>query len=100
MRDDGHMLVIFLRIGQLCAAVLPFVCSAILLRGAGARRKAATWIVLALCTAVLVVLEFSLDGRLTFGTPTLLRDYSIMAAACIAFAAMPVSLLFSRSRKA
>lgn len=100
MRDDGHMLLIFLRVGQLGAAVLPLVACAVLCRRAGALRRWLTWAVVALCVLAVVLLEFSLDGRLTFGTPSLARDYGIMAAACAALFAVPGSLLLlPKSRK-
>lgn len=93
MRDDGHMLLIFLRVGQLAAAAMLLISTGLLLRGRSVRRKAVVWLSDILCAAVLVVLEFSLDGRLTFGTPTLLRDYSIMIAACAVMLAQPCALL-------
>ena len=98
MRDDGHMLLIFLRIGQLGAALLPIIASAVLLRGRSAAAKRGTWLTILICAALIVVLEFSLDGRLTFGNPTLLRDYSVMALACAALFAVPCSLLFSEKK--
>lgn len=98
MRDDGHMLLIFLRVGQLAAAAMLLVSTGLLLRGHGARRKWTVWLTEILCAAVLVVLEFSLDGRLTFGTPTLLRDYTIMAFICAAMLAQPLALLFEKQK--
>lgn len=93
MRDDGHMLLIFLRVGQLGAAVLQLWACAVLCRRASAVRRAATWTAVALCVLTVVLLEFSLDGRLTVGTPSLARDYGIMAAVCAALFAVPGSLL-------
>jgi len=52
-----------------------------------------------LCMAAVVVLEFSLDGRLTFGNPTLSRDWSLMAAACTALFAMPCMLLHAARKQ-
>jgi len=101
MRDDGHMLLIFLRVGQLAAALMPLIaCGFLTRRSMPARRKWTAWTLLALCAGAIVVLEFSLDGRLTFGTPTLLRDYSIMAAVCLVMFAVPCSLLFCKEKKA
>ncbi len=94
MRDDGHMLLIFLRVGQLAAAIMVIASTAILLKRAG--RKVVRWLVVACCVVIVVLLEFSLDGRLTFGQQTLLRDYSIMAAACVALFANAATLLFGR----
>lgn len=100
MRDDGHMLIIFLRVGQLAAFLMPLVCCGILSRRVKNQKLVtAAWIVVALCVAAVAALEFSLDGRLTFGNPTLARDWSLMACACAALFAMPCVLLHS-SRKA
>ena len=99
MRDDGHMLVIFLRIGQLAAFLMPLVVSILLSHRVKCKKAVClAWLVIALCVAAVVVLEFSLDGRLTFGTPTLLRDWSLMAAACAALFAT-VCLLLRKARK-
>lgn len=87
MRDDGHMLLIFLRIGQLGAALLPIVSAAVLCRRVGAKDRIATWAEVIVCALGVALLEFSLDGRLTIGQPSLLRDYSIMIVlAAILFA--------------
>ena len=94
MRDDGHMLIIFLRVGQLAAFLLPAVCCGILSRRVKNKKLVTiAWIVVALCVAAVAALEFSLDGRLTFGNPTLARDWSLMALACAALFAMPCMLL-------
>ena len=99
MRDDGHMLLIFLRIGQLGAAALVIAAWVILTKRASKAQKTAMWIELVVCVIAIVLLEFSLDGRLTFGNPTLLRDYSIMAAVCAVLFAHPCALLFQKARK-
>lgn len=98
MRDDGHMLLIFLRIGQIGAALLPIIACALLLKGQSRVVKQRTWIRVIACAALIVVLEFSLDGRLTFGNPTLLRDYTAMAVVCAALFSTPCSLLFSKNK--
>ena len=98
MRDDGHMLLIFLRIGQVGAALMPLIATGILLHGESAKRKMIAWLVQLICVALIVVLKFSLDGRLTFGTPTLLRDYSIMAVVCAVMFAQPCTLLWKKTR--
>ena len=101
MRDDGHMLLIFLRVGQLAAALAPLIaCGFLTRRSMPARSKWIAWILLILCAGAIVVLEFSLDGRLTFGTPTLLRDYSIMAAVCAVMFAVPCTLLMRGEKQA
>ena len=100
MRDDGHMLLIFLRVGQLGAALMPIIACGVLAKRVSTSRKVIAWLVVLLCTIGVVVLEFSLDGRLTIGTPTLLRDYSLMAVICAALFVNVCSMLFTRSDKA
>ncbi len=95
MRDDGHMLLIFLRVGQLAAALMAIIPIFLLL--GRARRKWLYSLIMLLCIALVVVLEFSLDGRLTFGTPTLLRDYTLMFIACACLLGSACSLLFRTS---
>ena len=99
MRDDGHMLIIFLRVGQLAAFLMPMICCILLSRRVKCKKAvAAAWIVVVLCVAAVAALEFSLDGRLTFGNPTLARDWSLMAIACAALFAAPCVLL-KKARK-
>lgn len=100
MRDDGHMLLIFLRVGQLGAAVLVIAAWVILSRRASRTQRIAMWAELAVCVLGIVLLEFSLDGRLTFGTPSLARDYTIMAALCAILFAHPCALLFQKEKAA
>lgn len=100
MRDDGHMLVIFLRIGQLAAFLMPLVVCILLSRRVKCKKAVClAWLALVLCVAAVVVLEFSLDGRLTFGNPTLLRDWSLMAAACAVLFAVSCLLLRKARRQ-
>ena len=99
MRDDGHMLLIFLRIGQLGAAALVIAAWVILSKRACRAQKIAMWCELAVCVIAIVLLEFSLDGRLTFGNPTLLRDYSLMTVVCAILFAHPCALLFQKEKK-
>jgi len=100
MRDDGHMLIIFLRVGQLGAFLMPLISCGILSRRVkNKKRVALAWIVITLCVAAVAALEFSLDGRLTFGNPTLLRDWSLMAVACAALFAMPCMLLHAARKQ-
>ena len=94
MRDDGHMLIIFLRVGQLAAFMMPLICCGILSRRVRCRKAVTVaWIVVILCVGAVAALEFSLDGRLTFGNPTLARDWSLMAVACAGLFAVPCVLL-------
>ncbi len=101
MRDDGHMLIIFLRVGQLAAFLMPLICCGILSRRVKNKKLvAAAWLVMVLCVGAVAALEFSLDGRLTFGNPTLARDWSLMAAACAVMFAMPCMLLRKARKQA
>lgn len=50
------------------------------------------WPVFVLCLGLIAALEFSLDGRLTIGTPSMARDYGLMAAVCVILAALPCLL--------
>ena len=94
MRDDGHMLIIFLRVGQLAAFLMPLICCGILSHRTKEKKAVvAAWIVMILCVGAVAALEFSLDGRLTFGNPTLARDWSLMAIACAGLFATPCALL-------
>lgn len=98
MRDDGHMLLIFLRVGQLGAAVLVMLALGFDLKGCRSRTKVLSWLVMILCALMIVLLEFSLDGRLTVGTPSLLRDYSIMAVVCAVMLLTPIRLLWRKKQ--
>ena len=101
MRDDGHMLIIFLRVGQLAAFLMPLICCGILSRRVKSKKLvAAAWIVMVLCVGAVAALEFSLDGRLTFGNPTLARDWGLMAAVCAVLFAMPCMLLRKARKQA
>lgn len=97
MRDDGHMLVIFLRIGQVVAALLPLVVCGMVCKRVSRRHALIGWLVQLAAAAGIVLLEFSLDGRLTFGTPTLLRDYGLMALCCAVMAGVNLSMLRKRA---
>lgn len=98
MRDDGHMLIIFLRIGQLGAAAVLIAASVILTKRAGKWCRIAMWIDTPACVLGIILLEFSLDGRLTFGNPTLLRDYTLMAILCANMLLYPCLLLLQRNK--
>lgn len=98
MRDDGHMLIIFLRIGQLAAAIMLLTSGIILTRRlpkAYKARRVITGVLLTVGVLGVVALEFSLDGRLTIGIPSLGRDYGIMAALCALMAALPCAHLYT-----
>lgn len=88
MRDDGHTLLIFLRIGQLGAAVLLLLSCGMLShrcrkQNISTAHVGLSWLAMALCVAGVVVLEFSLDGRFTWGNPSMLRDYLLMGTLCL-----------------
>lgn len=95
LRDDGHMLFIFLRIGQVAAGI---VLLWVLIDLSRCYRQAClhmpwfVWLVFVLCLGLIAALEFSLDGRLTIGTPSMARDYGLMAAVCVILAALPCLL--------
>ena len=89
MRDDGHMLLIFLRVGQLCAMLMPMIMLIKCLKYGTVWQRITSIVLFSLALIMVVVLEFSLDGRLSFGHPTLLRDYSLMTVCCIVFALVP-----------
>lgn len=95
LRDDGHMLFIFLRIGQVAAGI---VLLWVLIDLSRCYRQAClhmpwfVWPVFVLCLGLIAALEFSLDGRLTIGTPSMARDYGLMAVVCVILAAIPCLL--------
>ena len=98
MRDDGPMLLIFLRVGQLGAAAVLIASAVMLAKRAGRLCRIAMWIDIPACVLGIVLLEFSLDGRITFGHPTLLRDYLLMTILCINMAMYPCWLLLKRKK--
>ena len=98
LRDDGHMLVIFLRVGQLAAALMTVIACAVLSvryarLGRGSARLWLGWAVMFLCMAGVVLLEVSLDGRLSWGEPSMGRDYALMAVLCAGMFAVPALLM-------
>lgn len=104
LRDDGHMLLIFLRVGQLAAALMPLICCGVLTRRyvrearAGRGRIWLAWLVMAICVAGIVLLEFSLDGRLALSGSSMGRDYAVMAVLCALMFVMPCSLIGALKR--
>ena len=95
LRDDGHMLFIFLRIGQVAAGIVllwVLIDLSRCYRQAGLHMPWFVWPVFVLCLGLIAALEFSLDGRLTIGTPSMARDYGLMAAVCAILAALPCLL--------
>ena len=95
LRDDGHMLFIFLRIGQVAAGVV-LVCVLLTLSRRfhqnGQYMPWFVWLIFSLCLGMIAALEFSLDGRLSIGTPSMVRDYGLMVIVCIILAALPCVL--------
>ena len=95
LRDDGHMLFIFLRIGQVAAGIVllwVLIDLSRCYRQAGLHMPWFVWPVFVLCLGLIAAWEFSLDGRLTIGTPSMARDYGLMAAVCVILAALPCLL--------
>lgn len=95
LRDDGHMLFIFLRIGQVAAGIVllwVLIDLSRCYRQAGLHMPWFVWPVFVLCLGLIAALEFSLDGRLTIGTPSMARDYGLMAVVCVILAALPCLL--------
>ena len=95
LRDDGHMLFIFLRIGQVAAGIVllwVLIDLSRRYRQAGLHLPWFVWPVFVLCLGLIASLEFSLDGRLTIGTPSMARDYGLMAVVCVILAALPCLL--------
>ncbi len=97
MRDDGHLLVVFLRVGQVGAALLPLTALAVMTRPyarlRGGAKAALGWLGMAALVGGVALLEFSLDGRLTWGTPSQARDWGLMAALCLGIFALPLRWL-------
>ena len=90
LRDDGHMKIIFLRIAQVGAAAMLLLAfdamrkKACAVDSMGAWGSALRWLVMLLGLSLAVAVEFSLDGRLTVGKPTAMRDYIVLGAVCVA----------------
>lgn len=86
LRDDGHMLIIFLRIGQVVAALLPMVSLIVLtsrcrrLLGKANASYVLAWVCVILYIAGIAILEFALDGRLAMVEATAGQYYAVMAA--------------------
>lgn len=98
LRDDGHLMITFLRVAQVAAFLMPVLACAVFggryarIRGKAGSRVPLAWLVVALCLVGAVLTEFSLDGRLTWGHPSLLRDYAILTALALALLWAPLSL--------
>jgi len=98
LRDDGHMLIIFLRVGQIVAALLPIVATVVFAgryvkqKGKGGLPVVLSCAAIVIFIAGIVLLEFSLDGRLSWGTASEARDYAIMVVLCAVMAAVPCFL--------
>ena len=95
MRDDGHMLIIFLRVAQLVCLSMPLVATGLAMKRTRPRLwcKVCLWGVQVVAVLGLVLLEFSLDGRITWGAPSLGRDYMLMTGICLLLALIPTVLL-------
>lgn len=104
LRDDGHMLIIFLRIGQVVAMLLVVVSMLVFgshcrkLSGKGSLQYALCWLAVIVFVAGIALLEFALDGRLAMVEATTGQYYAVMLVLCIAAAAM-VLVLYSKTVK-
>ncbi|MDD3335750.1 MAG: prolipoprotein diacylglyceryl transferase [Eubacteriales bacterium] len=105
LRDDGHMLITFLRLGQVGAAVLILIACGVFsrrylhLKAKKDHRILWTWLIIIVCVAGVALLEFSLDGRFSWGVPSMGRDYALMAVLCCLMAALPCSLCHTLNKK-
>lgn len=98
LRDDGHMLIIFLRVSQLAALIMILVSMIILCRRYIRENGNKTWAVIAWilfvgCIIGGILLEFALDGRLVTGNLTKLHLYGLMLVVCVAVGFLPCSFL-------
>ena len=93
LRDDGHMLVIFLRVGQLAAALMTAITCAVLSMRYSEGEGPAVAAGPLCCCAWRASCCWALDGRLSWGEPSMGRDYALMAVLCAAMFAVPASLL-------
>lgn len=98
LRDDGHMLIIFLRIGQVVAALLPIAAVLVFTQRRAAllgRRDALhrlAQLMIPLFIAGIALLEFALDGRLAMVDAANGTYYAVMIVLC-ALMALTVCLL-------
>lgn len=105
LRDDGHLMITFLRIAQVAAFLMPVLACAVFagryvrLRGKADGRVVFSWLLVLLCLAGAVLTEFSLDGRLTWGNPSPLRDYGILTALALLLLWAPLSLFHTLRRR-
>ncbi|MBE5793336.1 MAG: hypothetical protein E7323_01475 [Clostridiales bacterium] len=104
LRDDGHMQMIFLRIGQVTSALLPIIAMVLLskrhcqLAGKATGKTIFGWVAVLLLVGGIVVLEFALDGRLASGDLTAGHFYLCMVVLC-ALVAVAVGLLYAAVMK-
>lgn len=101
LRDDGHMMLIFLRLSQVAAVLMPLLVAFIFSKrifhicGKLTTQIRLSWALMLLALLTGIIMEFSLDGRFTWGTPSMLRDYLILIAAALMMAAVPCTLLYT-----
>ena len=104
LRDDGHMQMIFLRIGQVVAALLPIIAIILLsnrlnrLIGKVSGRSVFGWLAILVFVGGIVVLEFALDGRLPVSGLTTGHFYLLMILICL-LVAVAACMLYSGVRK-
>lgn len=101
LRDDGHMQIIFLRIGQVTAALLLITVLIVLANRCRCLSGKATvscwlaWAAVVVLIAGIVVLEFALDGRLAMIDATPGQYYAVMILLCAVCAAL-VCVLYGK----
>lgn len=98
LRDDGHMLLIFLRVTQLVAVLMPVIAAVILGKrylsnGGKGFVLALLWLLVVICIGAGILLEFALDGRLVTGGISKVYLYLIMLLVCIGVCFVPCTML-------
>ena len=93
LRDDQHMTLLFVKVEQLGAALLCLMALGILLRRVNDVSRLLYWVLAILAIGGAVLVEFSLDGRVTFGRPTHLRDWLILLGMSGVLFALPCLLM-------
>ncbi len=105
LRDDGHLMITFLRVAQVAAALMPVWATAVFTKryvriwGKADGRIVRSWLLVLLCLAGGIALEFSLDGRLSWGAPSMLRDYLLLSGLALVLFWVPFRLFLTLCRK-
>mgnify|MGYP002732545705 CR=1 FL=1 len=98
LRNDGHMMINFaVHASQILAVLMP-VCALVVFSRRYIRihhkRLAPTlcWVGMLLAMGGVMLMEFTLDGRLRLMEPNHVRDYCIMGVCCLAIFGIPLHL--------